>query len=129
MIFDEQINGNPFSSSELTNPFFFEQSLLQPSVTTPQIERETKSQIQTSNSSHQFQLSYLHQMPSLNHPTSPLPYLKFPPLRPIKQKRLYYQWIQQHLIHQQWSNQLPAHQYVYHHIHCGHANLSANGRP
>ena len=62
VIFDEQINDNPFSSSELTNPFFFEQSLLQPSVTAPQIERETEK----SNSDVQFESSIPAESPTLD---------------------------------------------------------------
>ncbi|XP_032780122.2 uncharacterized protein LOC116918511 [Daphnia magna] len=59
VIFYEQINDNPFSSSEPTNSFFFEQSPLQPS-TTSQIERETEK----SNPDIQFEPSNPTELPT-----------------------------------------------------------------
>lgn len=88
-----------------------------------------KSQTLTSDSRHKFQLNYLHQMSRMNQPILPPPYWISPPLRTINQNCLHYLRIQQHLIHQQWSNQFPTHLYASHHIHCRHAYLRADGSP
>jgi hypothetical protein len=60
VIFDKQINCNPFSPSEPTNLFFFEKYILQPSADTSQIEREIKK----SDPDAQFEPSIQAELPT-----------------------------------------------------------------
>jgi hypothetical protein len=122
VIFDKQINCNPFSPSEPTNLFFFEKYILQPSADASQIEREIKK----SDPDAQFEPSIQAELPtpdvqfeSTDTPTS----VTDVSTSTDNPKRLYNQWIRQHLIHQHWFNQLPKYLYASHHIHCGYAYL------
>jgi hypothetical protein len=60
VIFDKQINCNPFSPSEPTNLFFFEKYILQPSADTSQIEMEIKN----SDPDAQFEPSIQAELPT-----------------------------------------------------------------